>query len=281
MKNKVCVVTGATSGIGWVTVRQLVELGATVVVIGRNPRKTARVVECINRSRYPGRAEGLVADLSSQRQVRRVAEEFKARHRRLDVLVNNAGAWFLRRAVTEDGWEMTLGLNHASYFLLTNLLLDLLRDAAPSRVVNVASCAHERGRIDFDDLQSEHHYERMIAYAQSKLANVLFTYALTRRLEHTGVTANALHPGFVATNLGANDSWIRTKLRNLLKRSYISPEEGARTSVYLATAPEVANVSGRYFHRCAPVPSSAASHDEEVGERLWAVTAEHTGVSDR
>ncbi len=269
-------VTGATSGIGSVTARELARLGATVVVVGRHAGRCAREVQRIERA--GGHAETIVADLSSQAQVRRLAERLATRHRRLDVLVNNAGSLFMRRQMTEDGLEVTFAVNHLSYFMLTLLLIEQLRASASARVVNVSSVAHAGHEIDFENLQGEMRYDRIEAYGRSKLANLLFTYELARRLEGTRVTANALHPGIVATNLGADKGWLRARVRNLLKRGMLTPEQGARTSIYLASSPEVEGVSGRYFHECREVHSSKASHDEGAAARLWRISEDLTGL---
>ena len=279
MEGRICLVTGATSGIGAAAALALARLGGTVIVVGRDEARCARQVERIRRVTGGAGAEALLADLSSQAQVRRLARDFQARFPRLDVLVNNAGGIFMRRQSTVDGLEMTLALDHLAGFLLTNLLLDQLRASPSARVVNVSSSAHFRGRLDFDDLQRERRYERLDAYAQSKLANVLFTRELARRLAGTRVTVNAADPGFVRTNLGANDGWLRARIRNLTKRSLISPEQGADVVVYLASDPAVEGVSGRYFLRRVEVPASEASLDAAAASRLWRVSEALTGPS--
>jgi NAD(P)-dependent dehydrogenase (short-subunit alcohol dehydrogenase family) len=279
MEGRVCLVTGATSGIGAAASLALARLGGTVVLVGRDASRTARQVERIRREAGGAEAETLLADLSSQAQVRQLARDFQARFPRLDVLVNNAGGIFMRRQTTVDGLEMTLALNHLAGFLLTNLLLPGLLASPSGRVVNVASSAHHRGRIDFDDLQRERSYDRLDAYAQSKLANVLFTRELARRLAGTRVTANAADPGFVRTNMGANDSWLRARIRNLVKRDLLSPAQGADVVVYLASDPAVTGVSGRYFLRRAEVQSSGVSLDAEVAGRLWQVSEALIGLS--
>ena len=279
VSGKNCLVTGATSGIGAVTALSLARLGGTVVVAGRHPAKCAHQVERIKQETGNPRVEALVADLSSQTQVRRFASEFRRRFSRLDVLVNNAGAYYTKREVSADGLEMTFALNHLGHFLLTNLLLEPLSASPSARVVNVSSSAHVHGKIAFDDLQGERHYERLVAYGQSKLANLLFTYELSRRLQGSRVTANALDPGHVATNLGGNNGWLRVKLRNLLRRNLISPERGAETGVYLASSPAVEGISGRYFRQCTAVQSSDASYDVAAAERLWRISAELTGFT--
>lgn len=276
LEGKVCLITGGTSGIGLATALGLANLGATVVIVSRNHRKCARVAERI-RSRTGATVEFLVADLSSQQQVRKAAQDFQCRFSGLDVLVNNAGSNFMKRRLTEDGLEMTFALNHLAHFLLTNLLLDALADSPAGRIVNVSSSAHESGRIDFDDLQGERDYDRLKAYSQSKLANLLFTYELSRRLEGSSVTVNALNPGLVATNLGIDNGWLRVKLRNLIRhQDFVSPAVGARTSIFLATSPQVEGVSGQYFFECREVPPSLASNDLDAATRLWALSEELT-----
>jgi NAD(P)-dependent dehydrogenase (short-subunit alcohol dehydrogenase family) len=281
MEGKICMVSGATSGFGAVTARELARLGATVIVLGRDRKKCARQVERIRRE-TGSPVEGLVADLSSQREIRRLAEEFRGKFPRLDVLVNNAGSFFMRRELTVDGLERTFALNHLAPFLLTTLLLDRLEASSSARVVNLSSNAHTVGRIDFDDLQCERRYDRLSAYSRSKLASLLFTYELARRLEGSRVTVNAVNPGSAATNLGSDNGWVRgwlrVRLRNLLKRYLISPEEGAKSSIYLASSPELEGVTGRYFLKCKEVPSSAASYDRATADRLWRISEELTGV---
>jgi NAD(P)-dependent dehydrogenase (short-subunit alcohol dehydrogenase family) len=276
LHGRICMVTGATSGIGAATARELARLGATVIVVGRRADRCQREVDWIGRA--GGIAEPLVADLSSQREVRRLAEGLAARHGRLDVLVNNAGSLFATRRSSVDGIEMTFAVNHLSCFMLTLLLLGRLGASPSARVVNVSSVAHEAGHIDFENLQGERRWERLDAYRRSKLANLLFTYELARRLGGTRITANALHPGIVATNLGADRGWLRARVRNLLKPGMLTPEQGARTSVVLASSPALEGISGRYYDDCREVPSSAASYDEAAAARLWEISERLTGV---
>lgn len=277
LNGKICLVTGATSGIGAATALELARRGATVALVGRDAARCAREVRRVERVVPGARVEGLVADLSSQAEVRRLAERFAERHPRLDVLVNNAGARFVRRERTVDGLERTFALNHLAYFLLTLLLRERLLASAAARVVNVSSSAHAGWELDFEDLQGERHYERLEAYCRSKLANLLFTFELARRLAGTRVTANALDPGTVATNLGAETGWVRVRLRNLLKRSLLTPEQGARTTVHLASAPDLEGVSGRYFAQCRAVEPSAAARDQAAAARLWKISEDLTG----
>jgi NAD(P)-dependent dehydrogenase (short-subunit alcohol dehydrogenase family) len=285
MSGKVCLVTGATSGIGAVTAEELARRGATVCIVGRDLGKCQAAVEQIRRDTGNPSVEFLRGDLSSQAEIRRLADEFRGRHSRLDVLVNNAGGMFLRRQESVDGIERTFALNHLAYFLLTNLLLDLLKAAAPARVVCVSSDSHKwPRRIDLDDYQGRKRYGGLRAYGQSKLANVLFTFELARRLEGTGVTANALHPGFVATPFFASSGMLGVpgRLMGIGARLFaISPEEGARTSIYLACAPEVEGVTGRYFYRCKAIAASSAARNPEAGRRLWELSEEITRPTAR
>jgi retinol dehydrogenase-12 len=276
MRGKVCLVTGATSGIGAVAARELARRGAQVVLVGRNPDKCAATIRQIQEQTGSTKVESLLADLSSQQQVRDLARRFLERHPRLDVLVNNAGGMWLRRQETVDGLEMTFAVNHLAYFLLTGLLLDVVKASVPSRIVNVSSAAHRGATLPFDDLMGRRRFRGWQAYKQSKLANLLFTYELARRLEGTGVTANALHPGFVATGFGGNNGWRGSALQMLARWLGLSAEEGARTIVYLAASPEVAGVSGRYFVKERAVSSSPASYDEAAQKRLWQVSEELT-----
>jgi NAD(P)-dependent dehydrogenase (short-subunit alcohol dehydrogenase family) len=282
LSGKTVLITGATNGIGRAAATGLTKLGASLVVVGRSPAKTDVTVQEL-RALGLGPVEGLVADLSSIAEVRRLADEFRRQHDRLDVLVNNAGAIFASRQLSADGYEMTFALNHLSYFLLTNLLLDRLIASAPARIVNVASRAHESAKLDFADLQGEKSYGMggNRAYGQSKLANVMFTYALARRLARTGVTANSLHPGVVATGFGENNGGAIGAAMRVFHSFSISPEEGADTVVFLASSPEVAGVSGKYFTKRQPVASSPASYDEAAQKRLWEISAQMTGLEVR
>lgn len=278
MENKVCLVTGATNGIGKVTALELARRGATVVLAGRSAAKTDAVVAEIKARSGNDHVEGLVADLSTQAGVRALADAFKARYNRLDVLVNNAGAIFNERRESADGIEMTFALNHLSYFLLTHLLLDVLKASAPARIVNVSSNAHMGSGINFDDLEFKRGYMNFRAYAQSKLANILFTTELARRLQGTGVTANALHPGFVSSGFGRNDGSLMNIGMMLMRPFQISPEKGAETTLYLATSPEVEGVTGGYFSKRKPARTSSAARDQAAAERLWAISEQMTGV---
>jgi retinol dehydrogenase-12 len=280
MQNKICLVTGATNGIGKVTALELAKMGATVIVVGRNPDKTEAVVNELRAQSGSDRVDKALADLSSLAEVRALAENFKRKYSRLDVLVNNAGAYFGKRQVSADGYEMTFALNHLSYFLLTALLLDVLKASAPSRIVNVASDAHRTVPLDFDDLQAEKKFNGLVVYGRSKLANILFTYELAKRLQGTNVTANTLHPGFVATGFGADSgALMRIGIKITARLMGVSVEEGAQTTIYLASSPEVEGVTGKYFQKCKPAQSSAASYDVDARERLWQISEQLCGVT--
>jgi len=277
MQGKICLITGATLGIGKETALGLARRGAHVAIVGRDADRTRAAADWIGREAGTKEVAFLLADLSSLAEVRGLARDFKARYSRLDVLVNNAGGIFTRREESADGFERTWALNHLSYFLLTLELLELLKASAPARIINVASTMHTGGTIDFDDLQGEKSYGGIRAYSQSKLANVLFTYALARRLKGTGVTANCLHPGGVATGFGQNTPGALQLLLRLARPFLISAEQGAATSIYLASSPDVEGISGGYFAKCKPTRSAAASHDEALQERLWALSLRQIG----
>lgn len=279
MRDKVCLVTGGTSGIGAATARGLARLGATVVIVGRDAERATSRTRQIREETGNDAIDFLIADLSSQKDIRCLAGEFQSRYERLDVLVNNAGALFMSRAESVDGIEMTLALNHLSYFLLTNLLLDRLKASAPSRIVNVSSTAHTGATIDFDGLQGPVGRFGMRAYGQSKLANLLFTYELARRLAGTGVTVNALHPGLVGSGFGKNNGLVARLAMRVVHLMSISPEDGAQTSIYLASSPAVEGVTGKYFVEKRPVESSKASSDAESARRLWEISEHMTGLT--
>jgi NAD(P)-dependent dehydrogenase (short-subunit alcohol dehydrogenase family) len=276
MQGKICVVTGATSGIGLVTAQVLAREGATLIIIARHAERGAATVNRIRQETGNAAVELMVADLSVQAQIRQLADQIQHRFARLDVLINNAGALFARRQLSQDGLEMTFALNHLAYFLLTNLLLDSLKTAGPARIINVSSEAHRRARLDLSDLQGKLRYSGWRAYARSKLANILFTYELARRLAGTGIVTNALHPGLVATNFGRNNRGIAAALFRIVQLMAISPEEGAQTIIYLASSPAVEGVTGEYFVRQRAVRSSQVSYDRAAAERLWQVSAELT-----
>jgi NAD(P)-dependent dehydrogenase (short-subunit alcohol dehydrogenase family) len=279
IEGKVVLVTGATNGIGLVTARELSRMGALVTIISRESGKCEKVAKAIAAdSGHP--VEFIAADLSLLAGIKQAAETFIQTHSQLHVLVNNAGGFFTKRKLTPDGFEMTFALNHLNYFLLTILLIELLKSSAPARIVNVASGMHVRARMDFNNLQGEKKYTSFNAYGQSKLANLLFTYELARRLEGSGVTVNALHPGYVHTGLAQNNGAIIQVFAGLLSRTFgRKPEEGARTSIFLATSPEVEGVSGKYYADCRQVQSSPESYSRSIAEKLWTISLELTGES--
>lgn len=281
MHGKMCLVTGATSGIGRVAAAALASKGATLVVVGRDPDRTQAAVAQIQRETGNPAITGLIAELSSQEQIAHLASEFRDRFERLDVLVNNAGAIFNKRQLSVDGIEMTFALNHLAYFSLTHRLLEVLKASAPARIVNVASDAHHRRRINFDNLQGERSYSAWRAYCQSKLANVLFTYQLAARLTDSCVTVNALHPGFVASNFGRNNrGFFALMIRLSMRFRAINPTEGAQTAIHLASSPDVDKITGKYFDKKQPVQSSPASYDTQVAQRLWQISVELTGLQN-
>ena len=277
---KVCLVTGATSGIGRATALGLAKRGATVVIVGRNESKCKATSAWIKRRATNPPIDFLVADLSDQAQIRELAAEFKRNYDRLHVLVNNAGARFMAYQKTRQGFEMTFALNHLAYFLLTHLLLDVMRASAPARIINISSGSQTSG-IDFDNLSGCQSYDGRRAYAQSKLACMLFTLKLSERLAGSGVTVNAVDPGGVASNFNRNNGllyWLRHVVAHLKAGNLITPTMAAETNVYLATSPEVAGITGKYFYRKKMVPPPAAARDKLLAGRLWQVSCELTGV---
>lgn len=281
MSGRICLITGATSGIGLVTARELAARGATVAIVGRNETKTRATVEEIRQQTGNKEVDYLLADLSSQAAIRGMAAAFQRRYGALHILINDAGVLPWHRQETGDGLEMTFAVNHLAPFLLTNLLLDTLRASAPGRIVTVASDAHVGANIPFDDLQhAQGRYQALAVYGQSKLANIMFTYALARRLAGSGVTANTLHPGVVATHIyRSNNALFNSAAMAVMPLFALSPEKGARTSIYLASSPEVATASGEYFYKCKPKRSSQASYDEAAQQRLWEVSERLTELA--
>ena len=274
MQGKICLITGGTNGIGKSTAQALAGLGATVVITGRNAAKTAGVVAEIRAASGNQNVDSLLADLSSQQDVRRLAAEFKQKYGSLHVLVNNAGAAFMQRQLSVDGIEMTFALNHLAYFLLTSLLLDTLKASAPARIINVSSGAHTSGKIEFDNLQGERTYG-FGTYPNAKLATILYTVELARRLEGTGVTVNALHPGLTATGFGKNNGRVMSALVSLFAPLVMrSPAKGAGTSIYLASSPDVEDITGKYFYDSQITPAAPHATDNGVARKLWDVSTE-------
>lgn len=272
MKGKFCLVTGASRGIGFYVARGLALIGAEVVLASHNRERGENALRRIREYTGNHSLTFMQVNLSSQDDIRSFTESFKRKFDRLDVLVNNAGGFFLKRQESVDGIEMTLALNHLNYFMTTLLLLDPLLAAGSARIVNVASEAHRGQHLRFDDLQFRHGYNAMTAYGQSKLANLLFTYELSRRLASTDVTVNALHPGFVGTHLGKQNPFMQVFLSPIHFFFAKKPEEGAETPVYLASSPQVEGITGKYFIDEEPVSSSPASYDTRAAERLWEVS---------
>ena len=274
MNGKVCLVTGATDGIGKVSARVLAEKGAKVIIVGRNPEKSATVLAELKSSSGNENIDLLMADLAVMQEVRDLAEQVISHYDRLDILLNNAGGYFAKHELTSDGLERTFALNHMSYFLLTNKLMELLKSSAPARIVNVSSDAHYGVDMDFENLNGEQEYKAWKAYQKSKLANVLFTYELLKKVP-ADITVNCLHPGFVATNFGHNiGGFIGPVLKIAQRISAIDPEEGAKTSIFLCSAPEVKGVSGKYFYKCQPKTSSRESRNMDTGKRLWQISSD-------
>jgi len=276
LEDRVFLVTGANSGIGKATALGLARLGGTVVMACRSATRGEAARQDIVRNSGNSRVYLEIVDLASEASTRSFAEEFKRKYPRLDVLVNNAGVYTPHREVTPDGLERTFEVNYLSGFLLTHLLLDLLTKSAPSRIVNVSSSAHSGGTIHFDDLQGEHRYGGFGAYGQSKLAQILFTRQLARRLEGTGVTVNACHPGVIRTNLGIGgvSAFVR-----FVRMFFRSPERGAETPIYLSVSPEVERVTGQYFANKHVREPSRAAQDPDVARRLFDVSAELAHLS--
>ena len=278
MRGKTIVVTGATSGIGEVAAIRLAQQGARIVFTARDPKRASATMAKLTKAN--GSLEHVVhmADLSLLAEQKRVARDIAAEPK-IDVLINNAGAMFNRRSETPDGLERTFALNHMGYFTVTNLLLERLKQTPDARIVTVSSNAHRRAHLDFDDLQSRRAYQGFAVYSKSKLCNILFNRALAKRLAGTGVTANVLHPGFVATRFGDNSGGLmRTVLKVAKPIGAISPEEGAQTMVYLASSPAVENVSGVYFYECKSALPTAEARNDEDARRLWEMSAQIAGL---
>jgi len=285
MKGKVVVVTGATSGIGQVAAEKLAAMGARIVQVARDQARGQAAMARLNQV-APGIAHSIYyAELSRLSEMKRVATEIAQSEPRIDVLMNNAGAMFGTRQLTQDGLERTFALNHMSYFMMTQLLRDRLIASAPSRVVNTASDAHTSGTVDFDDLQSEKAYRFNLlewmryggpafkVYARSKLMNILYTRELARKLAGTGVTANSLHPGFVSTRFGDQTGGLIGFGIGIAKRFALTPEQGAETLIYLASSPDAATATGEYFHKCRPATPSREAQDDAKAQRLWLETS--------
>ncbi|HEY2289484.1 MAG TPA: SDR family oxidoreductase [Thermoanaerobaculia bacterium] len=281
MQGKTILITGATNGIGLEAAVELARRGARMFLVGRDPERTEAAVAQVKARGGSSDVSSFLCDFSSQASIRKLAEEVLGKLDRLDVLINNAGAVNKKRELTVDGIEKTFAVNHLGYFLLTNLLLDLLKRSAPARVVTVASIGHRRGTLDFDDLGFERGgYWIMKAYTRSKLANVLFAAELARRLAGTGVTSNSLHPGSVATNIWSGaPAWTKPLIQILYRPFFLSPEEGGSFIVQLAADPQLEGVTGKYFEKGVAVPPAPLAQDEALARKLWDVSAAMTGLA--
>lgn len=283
MKGKRILITGATNGIGMQAALELAKMGADVVIVGRDANKTRQVRNDLQTQSGNSRIDILVADLSSMDEIRRLAAEFREKHDRLHVLLNNAGAVFSDYQQSADGYEMTFALNHISYFLLTHLLLDMLiqssQEQGEARIINVSSSAHRNATLRLGGLRNESGYSFMNSYGASKLMNVQFTYEMARRLADSTVVVNAVHPGLVATGFGHNTGGLWSGLIKIAQKLFaISPQRGAETLVYLAASPEVTGISGKYWNEKQQKRSSDNSYDREQQKRLWEFSAKATGV---
>jgi NAD(P)-dependent dehydrogenase (short-subunit alcohol dehydrogenase family) len=269
MQGKTVVITGGTSGIGEIAAERLAQMGARIVLIARDKSRGEATLARLH-ERAPGLGHAVhYADLARVREMKRVAAEIASREPRIDVLINNAGAMFANRRLTEDGLECTFALNHMAYFVITEGLREQLLASAPARIVSTASAAHQGARLDFDDLQLAKSFSAMKAYGRSKLCNILFTRELARRLHGTGVTANCLHPGFVATRFGDESGGVISRFVGLAKLFAIPPEKGAETIIYLVSSPKIAATTGRYFYKCGPITPSDAARDDRAALLLW------------
>jgi NAD(P)-dependent dehydrogenase (short-subunit alcohol dehydrogenase family) len=270
MDGKICIVTGATAGIGYYTALEIARKGGSVIIVGRNDTKCIETAHSLEEASGNNPVDYLIADLSSQAQIHSLADEFYRRFNHLDVLVNNAGGFFMRRKLSVDGLEMTFALNHLAYFLLTMLLLDALKASPKARIVNVSSGSHLHQHIDFNDLQLASFYNPIKAYGRSKFANILFTYELSRHLIGSNITANALTPGMVATDIWKKvNRWLTPLINPVMQRIAQTPLEGAQTSIYLATSPDMEGVTGKYFANQRPIPSDPGTYDLEAAQKLW------------
>ncbi len=282
LDGKVCLVTGATSGIGKETALGLARAGGTVVLVARNQQKGAAVLQTIKEKTGNTRIDLLIADLSRQADIHALANTFQQNYDQLHVLINNAGIILFQRVKTVDGLEMIFAVNYLSQFLLTNLLLNVVKRSAPSRIINMSSNAQGwlGTRLDLDDLQGEKHFSGFLAYAGSKLAIICFTYELARRLEGTGVTVNTLHPGLVKTNFGRSELGKGSGFLGLISSLFgTSPEKGAQTSIFLAASPDLAGVTGKYWKKCKQIRSAPISYDTEFTSKLWKISEQLTGLN--
>jgi NAD(P)-dependent dehydrogenase (short-subunit alcohol dehydrogenase family) len=278
MQGKVVVITGATSGIGEVAARRLAGMGARIVLVARDKTRGLQTLRRLHRGNLSVSHSIHYGDLSRISEMKRLAVEIAAAEPRIDVLINNAGAMFGSRQMTEDNLEFTFAINHMAYFVLTQGLRERLLASSPARIVNTASDAHKGRVLDFEDLQSAKRFSALNVYGRSKLCNILFTRELSRRWDGKGVTANCLHPGFVATRFGDGSGGFLSRAISMAKIFAISPEKGAETIVYLASSPEVARVSGEYFYKSRPAMPTAEARDDAAAKRLWIESAKLSGI---
>ncbi|MFX0094177.1 MAG: SDR family oxidoreductase [Candidatus Hodarchaeota archaeon] len=277
IKDKICLITGGTSGIGKVTAETLADLGATVTIVGRNEEAGTRIIREIQEKTGNEMHRFMRTDFASLEKVRELANKFMNQFSRLDVLINNAGVAFPKKIITTDGLEATFAINHFAPFLLTNLLLDLIKQSVPARIINLTSGLHQKATINLDDINSNEKFNGMRVYGSSKLANVLFTYSLAEKLKPSGITANVVHPGFARTNLNRSFNILTRGMMKILP-FVISPEKGAETPIYLVTSPEVEGITGKYFVRKKAVESSPLSYDKELQQELWELSAKITKI---
>ena len=280
MNGKIVMITGANSGIGKETAVELAKMGATVIIVCRNKDRGEEALKEIKERANSEKVELFLADLANQTSIRSMVKDFKKKHDKLHVLINNAGVWLRKRYTTSEGYEKTVAVNHLGHFLLTYLLLDILKASRPARIINVSSQAHKFAKLDLDDIHMKNDYRGFRAYGNSKLENLLFTYELAKKLENTGITVNALHPGSVRTNFGRNNSGKLFKtVFNFFRLFLISAKKGARTSIYLASSPEVEDITGKYFIKRKLRKSSKASYNKEFQKKLWHISENLTHVS--
>lgn len=276
-KSSVVLITGSSSGIGKAAAAALAKTGAHIIMLCRNKERGEAALEEVRKASNNGNVRMMLCNLADLSDVRRFCNEFKSAYDRLDVLVNNAGVITPKRCTTEQGYEIQFGVNHLGHFLLTSLLIDLLVKSAPTRIVIVASDAHKSGRIHYEDINMEKKYTIWGAYSQSKLANILFSYELARKLENTGVTVNCLHPGAVATSIGIDrDTGARTFITSIFRPFFMTPEKGADTIVYLASSKDVEGITGKYYYKRKPILSSKSTYNEENAKKLWKLSEEMT-----
>lgn len=279
LKDKICIVTGSNSGIGKVTALEIAKMGATVIMVARSKEKGEKALEEVKSLSGNKNIELMLCDSASQQSIRDFVEQFKAKYKNLHILVNNAGAAIPEKHLTKEGLESTFASNHLGYFLLTNLLLDLLKASAPARIVNVASDGHKMGHIDFDDLNYEHKkYNSTQAYCNSKLANVIFNKELAKKLKGTNVTANSLHPGVINSNFSAGANGIMKAFLKIFKPFLMTVEKGAETQIYLATSPDVEGVTGEYFTKKRIASTTREAKDENIAKRLWEVSEKMVSI---